>query len=98
MTPKKILVAPLNWGLGHAARMVPVIRELKKKGAQVILAADGRPYELLRKEFPELKCLRLPGYDIHYQQGGNFNAQIILQIPKIIRSYFFERRELKKII
>jgi uncharacterized protein (TIGR00661 family) len=95
---KKILVAPLNWGLGHASRMIPVIRELKKQGADVILAADGRPYELLRKEFPDLKCLRLGGYDIRYQQKGNFTTQILLQIPKIIGSYFYERKELKRII
>ena len=27
---KKIIVAPLNWGLGHASRCVPIIKELQK--------------------------------------------------------------------
>jgi UDP:flavonoid glycosyltransferase YjiC (YdhE family) len=94
----RILVAPLNWGLGHAARMIPVIKELLERNAEVILAADGRPLELLQKEFPELAWIRLPGYNITYQRKGSFAARIFLQIPKIIRSYFCEKAALKKIV
>ena len=28
---QNILVAPLNWGLGHATRCIPIIKELEKK-------------------------------------------------------------------
>jgi uncharacterized protein (TIGR00661 family) len=78
--------------------MVPVVRELVRNGVEVILAADGRPLELLRKEFPELRYIRLTGYDIGYQKSGNFTGQIIRQIPKIIRSYIEERKALDQII
>ena len=32
-TPSKtILVAPLNWGLGHATRCIPIINALEENG------------------------------------------------------------------
>jgi len=95
---KKILIAPMNWGLGHAARDIPIVRELIKNNVEVILAADGRPLELLRKEFQGLKWLRLPGYDIKYSQKGNLALKLISQLPKFINSFISERRQLKKII
>ena len=95
---KKILVAPLNWGLGHAARMIPVIRELERRSCEILIAADGRPLELLRKEFPHLKWFRLAGYDMQYQQRGSFPAKIFSQLPKIIRSFIDERKWLKKML
>jgi uncharacterized protein (TIGR00661 family) len=95
---KKVLVAPLNWGLGHASRMIPLIRRLLAANAEVIIAADGRPMELLKREFPDLKKIRLPGYDITYQTTGSFAASIFRQVPRIISSYFSERRAVEKII
>lgn len=63
---KRILVAPLDWGLGHATRCIPVIQELMHQDAEVIIAADGRPYELLKREFPELELIRFPSFTIVY--------------------------------
>ncbi|MBK9731885.1 MAG: glycosyltransferase [Chitinophagaceae bacterium] len=95
---KKILVAPLNWGLGHAARCIPIIRELKNLGAEVIIAADGRALELLQKEFPELKCIRLPGSEIRYHEKGSLTLKLLLQLPQLIASVIKEHKQLKKII
>ena len=33
---KKVLVCPLNWGLGHATRCVPIIREQLAAGKYVV--------------------------------------------------------------
>ena len=51
-----ILVAPLNWGLGHATRCIPIIRALLDLGFNPIIASDGMALLLLQKEFPSLKC------------------------------------------
>lgn len=95
---KKILIAPLNWGLGHAARVIPIIRELLNLEAEVLMAADGRALEFLRKEFPQLNWIRLPGYDIRYQEKGSLTLQLLRQLPKIMVSFFAEQRQLEKII
>jgi hypothetical protein len=38
---KTILIAPLNWGLGHATRCIPIIRALLKNNYIPIIASDG---------------------------------------------------------
>ena len=92
----KILIAPLNWGLGHASRCVPVIRELQKRNADVSIAASGRALALLKKEFPQLTFIDFPDYNIHY--SSNLIFGIIFQIPKILFGIFREHRQLEKII
>ena len=94
---KKILVAPLNWGLGHATRCIPIINELIHQSATVYLASDGRASELLKKEFPDLPLFQLPPYRITYgSRNSIFN--IIKQSPKILNAVFKENKLLKKII
>ena len=64
MKKKRILVAPLNWGLGHATRSIPVINALIEEGFQPIIASDGAALTLLQKEFPRLSSIELPSYNI----------------------------------
>ena len=50
MTRKReltILIAPLDWGLGHATRCIPVIRELLQSSCKVIIATEGSQEKLL---------------------------------------------------
>jgi len=94
----KILVAPLDWGLGHATRCIPVIKGLIRQGHDVLIAADGKVEKLLKKEFPELTFVFLRGYRVRYSSFLPMTFSMILQIPKITRRIFMEHGELKKII
>lgn len=98
MLPKKILICPLNWGLGHATRCVPVINSFLKQGAEVFLASDGVALEFLKKEFPLLTVFQLPEYNVQYQQSGNMTIGILLQSPKIFMAISKERKAIEKII
>ena len=94
---KNILVAPLNWGLGHAARCVPIIRELEKNGFTPILASDGVALQLLQKEFPHLQTLELPSYQIEYtKNGADFKWKLIKNSPKMIKAILAEKKIVKK--
>lgn len=82
---KKILIAPLNWGLGHATRCIPIIKALEKNGYEPIIASDGSALELLKIEFPELKHLELPSYEIRYSKSKRFfKWKILAQIPNAV--------------
>jgi hypothetical protein len=37
MQQKKVLIAPLDWGLGHATRCIPVITALLELGYHVTI-------------------------------------------------------------
>lgn len=70
MNKPRILICPLNWGLGHASRCIPVIRALLEAGAEPILAADEGPLDLLQTEFPQLEWLHFPGVLVRYPEPG----------------------------
>ncbi len=66
----KVLVAPLDWGLGHATRCIPVVREFLRQGAQVELAVVKANARLLREVFPELRQRLAPSYNVVYPKHG----------------------------
>jgi uncharacterized protein (TIGR00661 family) len=81
----KILIAPLNWGLGHATRCIPIIKYLLSQGAEIIIACGKAQKSLLQSEFPDLRFEYLPGYDLKYAGNGALTVmKIIFQIPKIL--------------
>ena len=88
---KNILVAPLNWGLGHTTRCIPIIKALEENGFTPILASDGSALALLKKEFPHLMTLELPSYNIEYaKKGENFKWKLIKNSPKTINAILDE--------
>jgi uncharacterized protein (TIGR00661 family) len=79
---KRILVAPLNWGLGHVARCIPLIQALRDLGVEVLLASDGVALHLLKAEFPNVPSVTLPSYRIRYEHV-NMIRNIAWQLPRI---------------
>ena len=91
--PKNILVAPLNWGLGHATRCILIIQELEKNGFTPIIASDGSSLVLLKKEFPHLISLELPSYCIEYPKNpSQFKWKLILNSLKIVSAIRTEKK------
>lgn len=81
----KILLAPLDWGLGHATRCIPIIKELLNQKCEVCVAASGAQRALLEEEFPSLSFVELPGYNIKYGNNRAFTLlKIVASIPKIL--------------
>ncbi len=95
---KRVLVCPLNWGLGHATRCIPVIKEFIRQGAEVMIASDGDSLMLLQKEFPELKFQTLKAKTISYSKNGNMVLQMIKSAPRLIENIYHEHQQLKEII
>ncbi|SCY46898.1 glycosyltransferase [Flavobacterium caeni] len=92
-----ILVAPLNWGLGHATRCIPIINALQQQGFNPILASDGVALDMLRKEFPHLQTLELPSYEIEYaKNGANFKWKMLSNVPKMVDAIMAEKKIVKQ--
>jgi len=82
----RILVAPLDWGLGHATRCVPIIKALITHGAVPVIGADKGPLALLRAEFPQLEHVRIPGIVVRYGKGPSQTWAMAKQFPAMLRS------------
>jgi len=80
----KILVAPMNWGLGHASRCVPLVQRLLDEGNEVILGGDGESLSLLRKHFPKLRYTYLAPLNLRYSSGRRQVWAMVKALPKLI--------------
>ena len=90
---KTILITPLNWGLGHATRCIPIIKALQDNNYIPIIASDGIALDLLRKEFPYIQTLELPSYHIEYAKNAkNFKWKLIKNLPKMIVAILDEKK------
>ncbi len=97
--PPLVLVCPLEWGLGHATRCIPVIRAFMARGCRVVIAADGHPLALLKQEFGEQAGYRvLPGMKITYPERGCMAWKGMVQLLPMAVSLAREHRRLKKLL
>lgn len=94
---KNVLVAPLNWGLGHATRCIPIIQALLDLNFNPIIASDGMALMLLQKEFPHLKFLELPSYKIEYpEKESDFKFKMLQNAPSVFEAVLAEKKLVKK--
>jgi uncharacterized protein (TIGR00661 family) len=97
--PTRILIAPLDWGLGHATRCIPLIRFLVRSGCDVWIASEGKTQQLLTEEFPSLTHISLRGYRIRYASTRiGLVGKIIGQIPRILQTIRYEKRWLRQAV
>lgn len=96
---KRILVAPLNWGIGHATRCIPIIQWLIDFNFEPIIASDGDALALLKKEFPKLIFETLPSYNIAYSKKGSLlKWKLFTQTPKILKTKKAEKKATKALV
>ena len=98
VTPKRLLICPLDWGLGHASRCVPIIKALKQRGCEVVVASSGEALALLKIEFPQLEFHEIVSYRARYSVRLPFMINIFLQLPKFIKAIHQEHDEIATII
>ena len=94
-----VLIAPLDWGLGHATRCIPLIKELLQQNFNVLLAAEKAGAALLQQEFPLLTILPLKGYNVTYSKTkAFFLIKIFSQLFNILSAIKYEHAWLKKTV
>jgi UDP-N-acetylglucosamine transferase subunit ALG13 len=95
----RILVAPLDWGLGHATRIVPIVQELLRQGADPWFAGEGAQQQLLTAEFPHISWLPLKGYRVRYASTApGLLRQMLVQSPHLLRTIRKENAWLRDVV
>ncbi|MCR5455182.1 MAG: hypothetical protein K6F33_09375 [Bacteroidales bacterium] len=94
---KKVLVAPLDWGLGHAARSVPVVRRLCTQN-QVLIVCGASAFGFLKRELPELEIIKIDDWRIRYPKRKINFFTILSWIPVMLRNSVHEHRFVKRIL
>jgi uncharacterized protein (TIGR00661 family) len=94
---KRVLIAPLDWGLGHATRCIPIINELINCGFDLLIAASGASASLLKMEFAKATIVPIEGYKISYSKNLLL-VKLLLQLPKVMRAITQEKKWIDKIV
>lgn len=97
-TNKTILICPLNWGLGHATRDIPIIRRLQSMGYKVIVATESPLTELLNEAVPGLTFEYFPGPKVTYSKTKLLTIKLLGQIPNWIRWLKKERKTIDRLV
>ncbi|MGC4058674.1 MAG: glycosyltransferase [Chitinophagaceae bacterium] len=95
----RILVAPLDWGMGHVTRCIPLIRHIRSLGHEVIFAGNNAQQSFIKSIFGDIEFVYLEGYNVTYSRNRRtFLLKIIGQIPSIQSSVRRERAWLSHIV
>ena len=92
------LISPLNWGLGHSTRDIPIIRELLHHGHEVTVATSGNALTLLQRECPECNFILFKDYPAPYSSTRFFLPKFVASSPILLKALAQERRRLSKIL
>jgi len=65
---RRILFVPLDWGLGHATRLVPLIEEAVRCGDEVWIGGNGRSGAWLKARFPDLPLEAAPAWTLQHHK------------------------------
>ena len=97
-TPRRILISPLDWGLGHASRIIPLINRYIEQGDYVIIAGSGLSLNLLKKHFPQLHSIEIPSFTMKYSAGKSQVWAVAKAFPRLIYYSIREHKALKRIV
>jgi hypothetical protein len=97
ITTKRILFSPLNWGLGHVSRSIPILEKFLSQGNEIVLACDERQEKIYREYFSAIKFIRWEGYPFRFSGNGNFALDVLKSIPKLI-AFGKKEKEFVKLI
>jgi len=93
---KRVFIAPLNWGLGHATRLLPLINYLLAKNYKIYIGASGRSKEVLQQEVSQCTFFDFPEYPIKYPQSRFFVTRFMLIIfPQMLLAMKNEQKKLR---
>jgi len=95
---KNILVAPLDWGLGHTTRCTPIIQYLLSLNHSVLFAGNDWQRKYITDSFPSLETIHLHGYEVKYSKRQNgFLFSLLFQTPRLLRTIKNEHKWLMKL-
>lgn len=95
---KNVFISPLDWGLGHTTRCIPIIKSLQELGAKVWIGVKEEQKRMLEQEVKNVSYVDFEGYNISYPSDKSMAFKMAIQVPKILLQIKKENNKLKLLI
>ena len=93
-----ILICPLEWGLGHAGRMIPLAAKLRDLNNNVFIGAGEEHLSLFRTELRGLSYIVFRGFRPVYSRFLPQYLALLLETPILFYFIIRDHMQLKSII
>ncbi|WP_159038334.1 glycosyltransferase [Brumimicrobium mesophilum] len=91
-------MSPLNWGLGHVCRTIPIIKWLLDNKNEIIICCDANQEQFYRNYFPEIWYVPHEGYPFKFNGNGNWTLDILKNIGSLHSFLKDEKRRVAELV
>ena len=95
---QKVLISPLNWGMGHVARSISIIQQLIDQQNQVFVACDADQQRVYEAYFLQLHFIAHRPYPFQFSGKGKWAWDLFQQRKKLLERFAEENKEVKAYI
>ncbi len=92
----KIIFSPLNWGMGHVSRSLPIIEQLLRQNNVITVFCSAQQEVIYAYYFNDLQYIRHDSYSFSFSSEGFKLARFIRQLPTLIRQHVKERNRINE--
>ena len=90
---QKVLISPLNWGMGHVARSIAIIQQLIDQQNQVFVACDADQQMVYETYFSQLHFISHRPYPFQFSGKGKWAWDLYQQRKKLLARFAEENKE-----
>ncbi len=95
---QRILLSPLNWGMGHVSRCIGLIRQLLAQQNTIIIACDADQQKVFESYFTTVSFIPHAGYPFDFAGKGNFATDLFNNRRKLFPRFAKEQKEVQQMI
>ncbi len=95
---KRILISPLNWGMGHVSRCLALVHQLQQEDNTIVVACDAFQRNIFSQYFDNLMYIEHEGYPFNFRGKGRFALDLLLVYPELMKRMNRERKEVERYV
>jgi spore coat polysaccharide biosynthesis predicted glycosyltransferase SpsG len=83
----KIIFSPLNWGMGHVSRSIPLLEQLLNQHNSITVFCSAAQREIYELYFSNLSFIQHEPYAFSFGKKGFNNLGFIKQLPGLLNQH-----------